>query len=144
MFFAQKNVVLRDDFSFQCSRGHTELFSRVTDDGPGLQEDNPILGRDVIGMDRDIVTGDLSVEDTHFSDILSVITLIFGEVRSELGYDSAGRLFLASDSIAPRILPILPEGCIHSLIYPQSQLTTLHSFEDFGAFLWSPRGVGRN
>jgi hypothetical protein len=53
----------------------TRIFSRSTDHGPGLEENDPILRRDVIGMDRDIVTGDLSLEDTHFSDSLCVITL---------------------------------------------------------------------
>jgi hypothetical protein len=138
MPFAQENVVFRDDLSFQRGRGDAEFFSRATDDGPCLQENNPILRRDVIGMDRDIVTGNLSFEDTHFSDILSIIALIFGEFRSDL---ELGRpLFFVSDSFVLRILPVLPEGCIPSLIYPQSQLTALHPFEDLGAFLWSPRG----
>jgi hypothetical protein len=36
----------------------------------------------------------------ELSDILSVITLIFGEVRSGLEYDPAGRLFLPRFSCA--------------------------------------------
>src|SRR6202030_2455965 len=99
MLFAQSNVVLRNNFSFQRGCGHAEFFSRATDNGPCLQEDNPILRPDVIGMDRDIVTGNLSFEDTHFSDVLSVVTLIFGEARSGLEYDPAG-LFLPRFSCA--------------------------------------------
>jgi hypothetical protein len=55
-------------------------------------------------VDGDIVTRDLSFEDTHSSDILSVITLIFGEVRSGLKYDLADRL------TSSRIPPVLLEG----------------------------------
>jgi hypothetical protein len=39
----------------------------MTDDGSGLQKDNPILGRDVVGMQPNIVTGNLSLEDAHLS-----------------------------------------------------------------------------
>jgi hypothetical protein len=119
MLFAQKNVVLRDDFSFQRGCGHAKFFSRATNDGPGLQEDNPILCRDVIGMDRDMVTGDLSFEDTHFSDLLSVIALIFGEVRSGLEYGPAGRLFLAAI--------LLSKDTAYSArrMYPEPDLSTV-------------------
>src|ERR1700722_12635147 len=67
MLLFQEYIVFGDNLSFQRCCSNTELFSRMTDDGPGFQEDDPILRRDVIGMDRDIVTGNLSSEDTHFS-----------------------------------------------------------------------------
>jgi hypothetical protein len=42
-------------------------------------------------------------------------------------YDLFEEPLPAGDSLPPRILPIPPEGCISSLIYPQSRLMTLHS-----------------
>src|SRR6202011_209439 len=100
----------------QRGRGNAELFSRATRDGPCLQENNPILRRDVIGMDRNIVTGDLSFEDTHFSDILSNIALIFGEVRSDLEF---GPPFFVSDSLEPDI------ACTGGRMHPWPDLSTV-------------------
>src|ERR1700730_7830456 len=128
MFFAQNNVVLRDDFPFQRGGGHTEFLSRSTDDGPGLQENDPILRRDVIGMDRDIVTGNLSFEDTHFSDFLAVLTLSFGEVHSGLEYDST------SPTLRLPAIPFRPGYCLSAgRMHPMTDLSTVavnDSFQD--------------
>ena len=78
-----------------------------TDDGPGLQEDDPILCRDVVGMDRNIVTGDVSIEDTHFSVILSVSTCC-----PRIWLD---RFFTTSNSMRQDTAD-LPGECIQSLI----------------------------
>src|SRR5436305_15209077 len=56
MLLAQKNITFPDYPFFQCGFGNPQLLSRRTYDGRRLQEDNPILLPDIVGMDRDVVT----------------------------------------------------------------------------------------
>ena len=67
VFRSQEKVIFLYDFSFQRRHGDPEFLSRGTDDGPGLQYDDPVVLRDVVRMDRDVVTRHFSSEDTHLS-----------------------------------------------------------------------------
>ena len=67
MFYAHENIVFLDNFSFQCGPGNSELLGRRTDDGPGLQNNDPIGLADIVWMNGYVVTWDFSSEDTHFT-----------------------------------------------------------------------------
>ena len=59
------NVVFRDDLPFQRGCGDTKFSSWSANNGPSFEENNPVLCRNVIRMDLDVVTGDLSSKDAH-------------------------------------------------------------------------------
>src|SRR5437870_5893092 len=72
---SQKDVVPLYGSSLQRGSGNTQSFRRRTDDGSGLQQDNPVLLRGVIRMDRDKVTRHFSLEDTHSEPRIGVVRL---------------------------------------------------------------------
>ena len=65
VFGPEKNIVLLDDPLFFRGQGDPKLFSRRTDDGSGLQENDPVLFCNVVGMDLDVVEWHFSSEQTH-------------------------------------------------------------------------------
>jgi hypothetical protein len=70
MPFSQENVVFRNNLPFQGSHGDAKFCSGVADNGPCLKKNNPILRRDVIGMDGNVVTGNRPFEDAHIPALL--------------------------------------------------------------------------
>src|SRR5262245_31899481 len=65
MLLSQENVVFPDDLSLQCGARNPEFFGRGSDNGPGLQHNDPVVLGDVIWMNRYVVTRNFSSEDTH-------------------------------------------------------------------------------
>src|ERR1700730_10629959 len=55
VLLAQEQVVFGDDLPFHCGLRNAQLFSRRTNNGAGLQQNDPVLLGDVVRMNWNVV-----------------------------------------------------------------------------------------
>src|SRR5579863_9723149 len=74
----EENIEFGDEFSFQGGHCNPDSLFRANE-GPGFQQNDPVLARDVIAVDWNMVAGDLALEDSHR--MLSGFVVIKGAAR---------------------------------------------------------------
>src|SRR5215208_6790927 len=65
VFRLQEKVIPLDDLALLRATGHAQLARRRTDDGPRLEQDQPVFGGGVVRLDPDEVVRHFTMEDTH-------------------------------------------------------------------------------